>query len=210
VPPQHAAWNAYLASLAVDAAAALLAAPGGARRLAGPLAHVRERAAQQEADLEDELQDAVLAAYDAGAAGGAWEDVGVEARQAAVAAGAEALERAVAAGRARRAAALATRGSRQQRDDDEDRGANLFDPTVLAVAASRIRAAFPPGVRLWGAVVGEVVAGRVQPGGRGWRGALWGAQVAFAAGAGPVARALSGSEIVRDAARRAGVAEVGA
>jgi hypothetical protein len=183
-PPQHAAWNAYLASLAVDAAAALGGTPGGARRLAGPLTHVRERAAQQEADLEDEIQDAVLAAYEAGAGSGGWDDAGVDERQAAVAAGAEALARAVAAGRAARAAVLATHGGQQQQDD-RDAGAGLFDPAVLTVAAGRVVAAFTPGVRLWAAIVGEVVAGRVQPGGRGWRGAVWGAQVAFAAGAAP-------------------------
>jgi hypothetical protein len=205
-PPQHAAWNAYLASLAVDAAAALLATPGGARRLGGPLAHVQERAAQQLADLEDEIQDAVLAAYDAGA--DAWDDsAGVDERQAAVAGGTTALEHSVAAGRAARAAALATNGG-QQLQDDRDRGANLFDPTVLTVAASRVRSAFAPGVRLWAAIVGEVVAGRVQPGARGWRGALWGAQVAFTAGTTPVAGVVSGSEIVRDAARRAAVDQV--
>jgi hypothetical protein len=208
-PPQHAAWNAYLASLAVDAAAALLATPGGARRLAGPLTHVQERAAQQLADLEDELQDAVLSAYDAGA--GSWDDsADVDERQAAVAGGTEALLRAVAAGRAARAAALATRGGGQQLQDDRDSGSNLFDPTVLTVAATRVRAAFAPGVRLWAAVVREVVAGRVYPGARGWRGAVWGAQVAFTAGAAPVARVVSGSEIVRDAAERAAVDEVGA
>jgi hypothetical protein len=206
-PPQHAAWNAYLASLAVDAAAAIGGGPGGARRLGVPLAHVRDRAAQQQADVEDEIQDAVLAAYDAGA--GAWDEAaGVAERQAAVAAATDALERAVATGRAARAAGLSTVGSQQQQDDRE-RGANLFDPAVLTVAAGRVRAAFGPGVRLWAALVAEVVAGRVQPGTQGWRGALWATQVAFAAGAGPVARVATGSAIVRDAAARARVAEVG-
>jgi hypothetical protein len=210
-PPQHAAWGAYLASLAVDATAALLVTPGGARRLAGPLAHVVERAAQQTSDVEDEIQDAVLGAYDAGA--GTWdEQAGVDERQAAVARGTATLERAVAAARAARAAVLATHGGQQQQDD-RDAGAGLFDPAVLTVAAGRVVAAFTPGVRLWAAIVGEVVAGRVQPGGRGWRGAVWGAQVAFAAGAAPaggasVARVVTGSEVVRDAARRAGVGEV--
>ena len=205
-PPQHAAWTAYLASLAVDAAAALLATPGGARRLAGPLAHVQERAAQQTSDLEDEIQDAVLAAYDAGG----WDDAAdVNERQVAVAGGTAALERAVATGRAARAAALATRGGPQQ-EDDRDRGAGLFDPAVLTIAATRVRSAFAPGVRLWAAVVREVVVGRVYPGGRGWRGALWGMQVAFTAGAPPVARVVSGSDVVRDAAARAGVSQVGA
>jgi hypothetical protein len=132
---------------------------------------VRDRAAQQQADVEDEIQDAVLAAYDAGA--GAWDEAaGVAERQAAVAAATDALERAVATGRAARAAGLSTVGSQQQQDDRE-RGANLFDPAVLTVAAGRVRAAFGPGVRLWAALVAEVVAGRVQPGTQGLaRGAL--------------------------------------
>lgn len=207
-PPQHAAWNAYLASLAIDAAAALLVTPGGARRLAGPLAHVQERAAQQIADTEDEIQDAVVAAYDAGAS--AWDDAAdAHARQATVAAGAEALARAVSAGRAARAATLATRGA-AQRAQDEDTGSGLFDPAVLTVAAGRVRATFGPGVRLWAALVGDVIAGRVESGGRGWRGALWGAQMAFAAAAGGVAHVVSGSDIVRASAARAGVPEVAA
>jgi hypothetical protein len=173
-PPQHVAWGAYLASLAVDAAGALLAAPGGARRLAGPLAHVVERAAQQTADAEDEVQDAVVAAYDAGARG--WDDAaGVAERQAQVAASTEALAAAVSAGRAARAAALVAGPA--ERDET---GAPVTDPAVLAVAAGRVRRAFAPGVRLWAELVRGVIAGDVTPGGRGWRGAVWGAQVAFA------------------------------
>jgi hypothetical protein len=205
-PPQHVAWNAYLASLAVDAAAALSATPGGAGRLAGPLAHVLERATQQQADLEDEIQDAVLAAYDASS--GSWNDAaGVDERQATVAGAVDALERAVVAGRAVRAATVATAGSSQQQQDERDRGANLFDPAVLTLAAGRVRGAFAPGIRLWAALVAEVVAGRVVPASRGWRGALWGAQVAFIVGSGAVARVVSGSEIVRVAARRAGAGD---
>jgi hypothetical protein len=197
-PPQHAAWNAYLASLAADAAGALLAGPGGARRLAGPLAHVVERAAQQTADAEDELQDAVVAAYEAGAR--AWDPgLGVAERQAQVAADDAALAAAVSAGRATRAAALVATAK-----DRDASGAVFTDPAVLTLAARRVRAAFAPGVRVWAELVRAVVAERVVPGGRGWRGAVWGAQVAFAAGAGGVGRVVTGSDVLRAAAEAAG------
>jgi hypothetical protein len=211
VPPQHAAWNAYLASLAADAAGALLAAPGGARRLAVPLAHVVDRAAQQTADAEDELQDAVVAAYEAGARG--WDPgAGVAERQTQVAADEASLAAAVAAGRATRAAALVATAK-----DRDASGAVLTDPAVLTLAARRVRSAFAPGVRVWAEVVRGIISERVTPGGRGWRGAVWGAQVAFAVGGGPdagdgaddpsggVARVVTGSDVLRAAAEAAGV-----
>lgn len=219
-PPQHATWSAYLASLAADTAGALLATPGGARRLAGPLGHVAERAMQQTADAEDELQDAVVAAYDAGAR--RWDDAaGVAERQAQVAASTEALAGAVSAGRAARAAALVASPEDRGAPGGEHAGAPVFDPAVLLVAAGRVRAAFAPGVRLWAELVRGVIAGDVEPGGRGWRGAVWGAQVAFAVDAdledrdlgdgdaGVVAQVRTGSDIVRTAAARAGLDAIG-
>ena len=65
-----ATFNLYLTSTAADLAADPTAAR--ARRLAGPLDHIRERALLIEGDFADELQDAIVAAYEGAA--DAWDD----------------------------------------------------------------------------------------------------------------------------------------
>ncbi|GJG86180.1 hypothetical protein tb265_13610 [Gemmatimonadetes bacterium T265] len=190
-PADRAAWPQYLISLATEVT------EGEGRRLPkGPLAHVRERAAQLIADTEDEIQDALAAAYEEGAIAGAWDDA-TEAgtRQHEVAAGTDALARAVADARVERAIAIA--------------GANALpilttgdDPSALVLGR------FPTGSAVWRELVRAVVGGEVVPGSTGWRGALWALQVAFVAGTDDVASVRTGSRIVRQAAERAGVAAV--
>jgi hypothetical protein len=63
IPKDHATFNLYLASTAADLAADPTAAR--AKRLAGPLDHIRERATLIEGDFADEMQDAIVAAYEA-------------------------------------------------------------------------------------------------------------------------------------------------
>lgn len=193
-PKDRAVWPAYLASLAAEVAAD----DGGlgAKPPKGPLAHVRERAAQLIADLEDEIQEAVAAAYEAGASTGEWDDATESgARQAQVAGATDVLDRVVADGRVERAIAVAGAKALPVLTGDED-------PSALVAAA------FPAGLAVWRELVRAVVRGEVVPGREGWRGALWGAQVAFAAGAGEVTAVRTGSRVVRQAAERAGVADV--
>lgn len=193
-PTDRAAWPQYLASLATEVAEA--AERNDTRVARGPLAHVRERAAQLVADTEDEIQDALAAAYDEGASAGAWDEAtGTGTRQAQVAASTDALTRAVADARVERAIAVAGAKALPILATDED---------PSAIVADR----FPVGTALWREVVRAVVGGAVVPGSPGWRGALWALQVAFVAGTGDVASVRTGSRIVREAAERAGVAGV--
>lgn len=192
-PKDRAAWPAYLASLAAE-----VAAEGGfgAKPPKGPLAHVRERATQLVSDLEDEIQEAVAAAYEAGASAGDWDDAtGTGTRQAQVAGATDVLDRVVADGRVERAIAVAGAKALPVLTGDDD-------PSALVAAA------FPAGLAVWREAVRAIVRGEVVPGREGWRGALWGLQVAFAAGAGEIAAVRTGSRIVREAAERAGVADV--
>lgn len=163
-PKESAAWREYLASLALELGADPTVAR--AQRLAGPLAHVRDRATQAAADFADEIQDAIVAAYDA--ASSAWDDAtSVGERQDAVTRSTEALQRVVAERRAERAWELV--------------GAKAGDD--VAGSAARIAAAFPAGVALWAAVLRRIVAGDVPLESRAWRSTLWGLQAAFVADA---------------------------
>jgi hypothetical protein len=183
VPPALTAWNGYLLSVAADLGADPTEAR--ARRLAAPLAHVRERAGFAEGEFGDEMQDAIVAAYDAAAAD--WdEEASVAERQARVSAGAEGLARAVLAGRAARAESLGGP-----------------DP---ARAAPHIAAACGRGLALWREVVGDVVRGGVELEGAAWRRTLWGLQLAFAVGAVPRV-VVTADRVIRDAAARAGLGE---
>lgn len=183
VPTTLAAWNGYLLSLAAE----LGADPTAARalRLAGPLDHVRERAAFAEGEFGDEMQDAIVAAYDAAAA--EWDDAAsVAERQQRVAGGAEGLVRAVLAGRAARAETLGAIAAER--------------------AAARIAGACAAGLALWREVVGEVVRGDVELEGAAWRRTLWALQLAFTAGSAP-RMVVTDDRVLRDAAARAGVAD---
>jgi hypothetical protein len=179
VPKDHAAFNLYLASTAADLAADPTAAR--ARRLAGPLDHVRERATLIEGDFADEMQDAIVGAYEAAA--DAWDDsVSVAERQRQVAKGAALLERAVLDGRATRAESLG--------------GANP------SASAPRIQERCAAGLALWREVVGAVVRSEIELEGSAWRRTLWGLQLAFPVGVMPLA-VVSGDPVLLDAARRA-------
>lgn len=183
VPTTLAAWNGYLLSLAAE----LGADPTAARalRLAGPLDHVRERAAFAEGEFGDEMQDAIVAAYDAAAA--EWDDAAsVAERQQRVAGGAEGLVRAVLAGRAARAETLGAIAAER--------------------AAVRIAESCAAGLALWREVVGEVVRGDVELEGAAWRRTLWALQLAFTAGSAPRV-VVTDDRVLRDAAARAGVAD---
>jgi hypothetical protein len=204
------AWGAYLASLATE-----VVVEGPVARLAGPLTHVAERARQLEGDVADEIQDAVVAGYDAvgGSEGEAWDDtLDVAARQAAVAAAAAALDDAIAEGRAERVWHLL--GGAAAADD-------------VGGAPGTVRELFAPGLTVWREVVRTVIGGEVELTGRRWRETLWGLQLAFtleappppptrvpgAENAAPTASAplallVTGDPLLRDAARRAGVAAV--
>jgi hypothetical protein len=182
-PQGHAAWNGYLLSVAAELGAD--PSPARAHRLAAPLAHVRERATFAEGEFGDELQDAVLAAYDAAA--GAWDDAAsVAERQARVAGGREELARAVLAGRAARAEALGGP-----------------DPARAAHHLAQARGA---GLALWAEVVAEVVRGNVELEGAAWRRTLWGLQLAFGAGAVPRV-IVTADRVLREAAARAGLGD---
>ena len=190
-PKDRAAWPAYLASLATE-----IAESEGGRLPKGPLAHVRERAAQLIADTEDEIQDAVAAAYEVGAMSGGWDEAtGSGARQAQVAAGTDALATAVADARVERAIAVAGAKALPVLTSDDD-------PSALVLER------FPTGMAVWREVVRAVVQAEVVPGSPGWKGALWALQVAFAAGTGDVAVVRTGSRVVRQAAERAGVGAI--
>ncbi len=183
VVPGLAAWNGYLLSVAAE----LGADPTEARaqRLAGPLEHVRERAQFSEGEFGDELQDAIVAAYDAAA--GEWDDAtSVTERQGRVAGGAEGLARAVLAGRAARASYLGG--------------------IDAARAASHLAESSATGVALWREVVGEVVRGEIELEGAAWRRTLWALQVAFAVGQVPCVL-VTADRVVREAAQRAGVGD---
>ena len=181
VPTTLAAWNGYLLSVAAELGAD--PTPARALRLAGPLDHVRERAAFAEGEFGDEMQDAIVAAYDAAAA--EWdEEATVAERQARVAGGAAGLVRAVLAGRAARAESLGGIGAER--------------------AAVRVAESSAAGLALWREVVGEVVRGDVELEGAAWRRTLWALQLAFTVGRAP--RVLvTDDRILRDAAARAGV-----
>ncbi len=190
-PKDRTAWPQYLVSLATE-----VSESDNGRVAKGPLNHVRERAAQLIADTEDEIQDAVAAAYEEGAIAGAWDDAteaGV--RQAHVAAGTDALGRAVADARVERAIAVVGAKGLPILTSGED-------PSVIVLER------FPAGTTLWREVVRAVVRGEAVPGSTGWRGALWALQVAFVAGTGDVAAVRTGSRIVRQAAERAGVGAI--
>ncbi|GLC25224.1 hypothetical protein [Roseisolibacter agri] len=181
LPTTLAAWNGYLLSVAAELGAD--PTPARAQRLSGPLDHVRERAAFAEGEFGDEMQDAIVAAYDAAA--NEWDDATtVGERQDRVAGGAEGLVRAVLAGRAARAEQLGAVGAER--------------------AAAHIATACAPGIALWREVVSEVVRGDVELEGAAWRRTLWTLQLAFTVGGAP--RVLvTADPIVRDAAARAGV-----
>ncbi|MGZ8458633.1 MAG: hypothetical protein ACXWZ4_18650 [Gemmatirosa sp.] len=183
VVPGLVAWNGYLLSVAAE----LGADPTEARaqRLAGPLEHVRERAQFSEGEFGDELQDAIVAAYEAAA--GDWDETAsVAERQRRVASGKEGLARAVLAGRAARAGTLGG--------------------IDAARASARITEASMAGLALWREVVGEVVRGEMELEGSAWRRTLWALQIAF--GVGLVPRVLvTADRVVREAAGRAGIAD---
>ena len=190
-PKDRAAWPAYLASLATE-----IVESDSGRLPKGPLAHVRERAAQLIADTEDEIQDAVAAAYETGATAGGWDEaIGAGARQAQVAAGTDALALAVADARVERAIAVAGAKALPVLIGDDD-------PSALLLAH------FPTGIAVWREVVRAVVRAEVVPGSPGWKGALWGLQVAFVAGTSEVAVVRTGSRVVRQAAEQAGVERI--
>ena len=190
-PNDRAAWPPYLASLAVE-----IADNDDARLPKGPLAHVRERAAQLIADTEDEIQDAVAAAYEVTAAVQAWDEgTAAGERQIQVASDADALGRAVADARVERAIAVVGAPALP---------ALLGDQDPSAILAER----FPAGLAVWRELVRAVVRAEVVPGSAGWRGAVWGLQLAFVAGTPELAVVRTGSRIVRQAAERAGVGAV--
>jgi hypothetical protein len=183
VPKDHAAFNLYLASTAGDVAAD--PSPTRARRLAGPLDHVRERATLIEGDFADELQDAIASAYEAAA--DAWDDsVSVAERQRQVARGVTLLERSVLTGRATRAESLG--------------GANP------SAGAPRIQERCADGLALWREVIGAVVRSEIELEGSAWRRSLWALQLVFPVGVTPHA-VVSGDPVVLDAARRAGLGD---
>ncbi|HEY0780779.1 MAG TPA: hypothetical protein VGD56_22670 [Gemmatirosa sp.] len=189
-PSDRAAWPQYLASLAVEIA------EREGRLPKGPLAHVRERAAQLVSDTEDEIQDAVAAAYEVTASTSAWDEAtAAGVRQTQVAAGTDALTRAVADARVERAIAAVGAKAIPGLADGADLSAIVTD-------------GFPAGIAVWREVVRSVVRGEVVPGSAGWRGALWATQVAFVAGIGDVAVVRTGSRVVRQAAERAGFGAV--
>jgi hypothetical protein len=192
-PPGLAAWNEYLASLATDLAAE--PTPERARRLAAPLAHVAERARTTAEDYADEMQDAVLAAYDAASDRWAWNDAtSDEVRQQTLAGriapvadddSAEVgfgerlildllrrdpLLRAVAARRAARAHRLAS-GAAESGADIE------VEPTLDE--AAHVAERFPAGVALAREVLRRVIAGELEMGGRTARRWLWDLHVAL-------------------------------
>ncbi len=183
VVPGLTAWNGYLLSVAAE----LGADPTEARaqRLAGPLEHVRERAQFSEGEFGDELQDAIVAAYDAAA--DEWDDAtSVAERQGRVAGAREGLARAVLAGRAGRAAFLGS--------IDAER------------ASARLAESSTAGIALWREVVGEVVRGEIELEGASWRRTLWALQIAFTVGQAP--RVLvTADRVVREAAQRAGLGD---
>jgi hypothetical protein len=192
-PPGLAAWNEYLASLATDLAAE--PTPERARRLASPLGHVGERARTAAEDYADEMQDAVLAAYDAASDRWAWSDeTSDDVRQRALAeplalddavTPAEAgvgeslivdllrrdpLLRAVAARRAVRAHRLASGAA--------ESGADLeVEPTLDE--AAHVAERFPAGVALARELLRRVIAGELEMGGRASRRWLWDLHVAL-------------------------------
>ena len=183
VPKDHAAFNLYLASTAGDLAAD--PTPARARRLAGPLDHVRERATLIEGDFADEMQDAIVSAYEAAA--DSWDDsVSVAERQRQVARGVSLLERSVLTGRASRAETLG--------------GANP------SAGAPRIQERCVDGLALWREVIGAVVRSEIELEGSAWRRSLWALQLVFPVGVTPQA-VVSGDPVLLDAARRAGLGD---
>jgi hypothetical protein len=179
IPKDHVTFNLYLASTAADLAADPTAAR--AKRLAGPLDHIRERATLIEGDFADEMQDAIVAAYEAAA--DTWDDsIGVAERQRQVAKGTALLERAVLGGRAARAESLG--------------GANP------SASAPRIQERCADGLALWREVVGAVVRSEVELEGSAWRRSLWGLQLGFMTGVSP-RTVVSADPVLLDAARRA-------
>ena len=191
-PPGLVAWNEYLASLATDLAAE--PTPERARRLASPLGHVGERARTAAEDYADEMQDAVLAAYDAASDRWAWSDeTSDDVRQRALAAPLDAvadtpadagfgeslmldllrrdpLLRAVAGRRAVRAHRLASGAA--------ESGADLeVEPTLDE--AAHVAERFPAGVALARELLRRVIAGELEMGGRTARRWLWDLHVAL-------------------------------
>lgn len=190
-PKDRTAWPQYLASLATE-----LSDDEGARVPKGPLTHVRERAAQLLADTEDEIQDAVAAAYEGSAIAGGWDDATeLGERQRQVAAATDALARAVADTRVERAIAVVGAKDLPVLTSDDD-------PSVVVLTR------FPTGTAVWREVVRAIVRGEVVPGSTGWRGALWALQTTFVAGTGDVAAVRTGSRIVQRAAEQAGVGAI--
>jgi hypothetical protein len=166
LPAAAVAWGAYLGSLGAE-----VAVEGAVARLRGPLEHVRDRATQAGADAADEVQEVVVAAYDAAAddVGGWDEEAGVAERQERVVAAGRAIEAAIVRGRAGRGWHLL--GGPKAGEDG-------------AAAEARVAAAFGPGIALWREMVRLVVAGEVALGGKRWRETLWALQAAFVAGPG--------------------------
>lgn len=186
-PPGLAAWNEYLASLAAEIAEE--PTDERARRIGGPLAHVVERATQAIEDAADEMQDAVLAAYEAASAG--WDDaMSDDARQQALVGPAalqvvdddegtigeplmldvlrrDPLLRAVSLRRAARAHRFVVGAS----PDD------LPEPTLAE--AARVAEHFPAGMALGRELLRRVIAGDAEVAGRAARRWLWDLQVAY-------------------------------
>jgi len=213
-PTAVTAWAEYLASLASEVAAEPTAER--AQRLAGPLAHVAERARSAIADFGDEIQDAVLGAYDAASTGWGWDaDTPGEDRQQALAAPLgivaddddagvpgeplimavlrrDPLLRAVADGRVARAHAVIARATGAAQD------VQAQAPPTPAEAA-RVAELFPAGVALGRELLRRVIAGDLEVAGRSARRWLWDLQIAH--GLTADAHGITGNAELGDAIR---------
>ena len=214
-PAEVIAWSEYLASVASEIAAEPTAER--AQRLAGPLAHVAERARSAIQDFSDEMQDGVLAAYDNASIGWHWDDdTDDETRQRALTGplgavpdddvGAigeplilgvlrrDPLLRAIAAGRVTRAHAVIARASGAARDMDDV--ADSAPPSLDETA--RIAERFVPGVALGREVLRRVIAGDLEVAERSARRWLWDLHVAYGLAA---ERGVTGNGDLGDALR---------
>lgn len=210
-PPEVTAWAEYLASVASEIGAEPTAER--AQRLAGPLAHVAERARSAISDFSDEMQDAVLGAYDTASTGWGWDaDTSGDERQHVLTAplGTDAgdadgalgeplilavlrrdpLLRAVADGRVSRAHAVIARATGAARDVEAQ-----APPTPEE--AARIAEVFPAGVALGRELLRRVIAGDLEVAERAARRWLWDLQIAY--GLTAEARGVTGNAELGDA-----------
>ncbi len=218
-PPGLAAWNEYLASLAAELGAEPTAEQ--TQKLATPLRHVAERAAQTGEDFADEMQDAVLAAYDAASSQFGWTDATPD----------DVRRRALLdpLGTLPNDSAGAARGGAD--DEDDDRAAVSLDDALMAavlardpllravasgrasrakrfvtatradeplpeasvVEAARVVPRFPSGASVARELLRRVIAGDVEVAGRAARRWLWDLNTVFPCDAATAERGVTGS-----------------